>query len=281
MYWLGHQISSSGSSAGKDGGSSLARFDGTSALAFDASDVVAQEVRRHLDGRHALLLTDFDGTLAELTPMPAEAVMADEVRRARGGRLADVRARVGPEAEFVAGLHGLEIVGPSEIFHHPSLDAIAPVIDDLAETAARELAWCPGVLLENKTYALTCHVRLVAPDEDGRVLEEFAEIAEPQLDAGILRLLPGRKVYELLPAADWHKGRAMEWVGSKVDAHEPEGVVVIYLGDDRTDEDAFAALGPIDLAIGVGQRPHTHLIDWRLAGPASVGRFFARLAKLI
>jgi len=296
MYWLGHQTSSSGSSAGKDWGSSLARFDGTSALAFDPSDVVAQEVRRHLDGRHALLLTDFDGTLAELTPTPAEAVMADEVRRelsrlaefepvtvgvVSGRRLADVRARVGPEAEFVAGLHGLEIVGPSEIFHHPSLDAIAPVIDDLAETAARELAWCPGVLLENKTYALTCHVRLVAPDEAGRVLEEFAEIAEPQLDAGILRLLPGRKVYELLPAADWHKGRAMEWIRSKVAEHEPEGVVVIYLGDDRTDEDAFAALGPIDLAIGVGQRPHTHLIDWRLAGPASVGRFFARLAKLI
>src|SRR5262245_39409686 len=116
MYWLGHQTFSSGSSAGKDWGSSLARFDGTSALAFDASDVVAQEVRRHLDGRHARLLPDFDGTLAEVTPTPAEAVMAEEVRKelsrlaefesvtvgvVSGRRLEDVRARVGPEAEFV------------------------------------------------------------------------------------------------------------------------------------------------------------------------------------
>jgi trehalose 6-phosphate phosphatase len=57
-----------------------------------------------------------------------------------------------------------------------------------------------------------------------------------------------------------------------------EPLAVIYLGDDRTDEDAFAALEPEDLAIGVGPRPHTHLIQWRLAGPASVGRFFGHLA---
>ena len=55
---------------------------------------------------------------------------------------------------------------------------------------------------------------------------------------------------------------------------------IVYLGDDRTDEDAFTALADDDVVIGVGARPHTHLIDWRLAGPPSVGRFFARLAEL-
>jgi trehalose-6-phosphatase len=54
----------------------------------------------------------------------------------------------------------------------------------------------------------------------------------------------------------------------------------VYLGDDRTDEDAFDALGDDDVVIGVGERPHTHLIDWRLAGPASVGRFFGQLARV-
>jgi trehalose-6-phosphatase len=52
---------------------------------------------------------------------------------------------------------------------------------------------------------------------------------------------------------------------------------VVYLGDDRTDEDAFTSLAEDDLAIGVGDRPHTHLIDWRLAGPASVGRMLGLL----
>jgi trehalose-phosphatase len=266
-----------------------------SAVSFDSADAVAAEVRRLLAGRQALVLTDYDGTLAELTPTPAEAVMTDEMRVeigrlsaiasitvgvVSGRRLDDVRERVGPAAEFVAGLHGLEIAGPVESFHHPSLDAVAPVIHVLAEAAAFELAWCRGVLLEDKTYALTCHVRLVSPDEAGRALEEFASLAEPQLDAGLLRLMPGRKVYELLPATDWHKGRAMEWIRDRVAERTLSDVVVIYLGDDRTDEDAFAALRADDLAIAVGPRPHTHLIDWRLSGPAAVARFLARLADL-
>jgi len=37
-------------------------------------------VDARLRNRHLLLLTDFDGTLAELAPTPAEAVLTDEVR---------------------------------------------------------------------------------------------------------------------------------------------------------------------------------------------------------
>ena len=55
---------------------------------------------------------------------------------------------------------------------------------------------------------------------------------------------------------------------------------IVYLGDDRTDEDAFTALADDDVAIGVGERPHTHLIDSRLEGPGAVGRFFATFAQL-
>jgi trehalose 6-phosphate phosphatase len=57
-------------------------------------------------------------------------------------------------------------------------------------------------------------------------------------------------------------------------------IAIVYLGDDRTDEDAFDALGDGDVVVGVGERPHAHLIDWRLAGPASVGRFLGHLARL-
>jgi trehalose 6-phosphate phosphatase len=187
---------------------------------------------------------------------------------------------VGPAAEFVAGLHGLEITGPDCAFHHYALDAVAPVVDAIARTAARELRWCPGVLLENKIYALTCHVRLAPPEFADRALDEFESIAEPQLEARVLKLLNAAKALELLPAVDWHKGRAAEWIRARVRGRVSGPVSVVYLGDDRTDEDAFDVLGPNDVVIGVGDRPHTHLVDWRLAGPASVGRFFGHLARL-
>lgn len=254
--------------------------------------MVAAEVRRRFEDRHVLLLTDYDGTLAELAPTPAEAVLSDHVRVefgalatipdmtvgvVSGRRLDDVRQRVGSSPEFVAGLHGLEIAGPGTSFRHGSLDMVAPVLAKVADNMQQHLAWCPGCLIENKTYALTCHVRLAPPELADSILDEFESLAEPLLEARVLRLLVGAKAMELLPAVDWDKGRAVNWIRNDVQRRSQRPVSVVYLGDDRTDEDAFSALGDDDMAIGVGERPHTHLIDCRLAGPASVGRFFARL----
>jgi trehalose 6-phosphate phosphatase len=126
-----------------------------------------------------------------------------------GRRLADVRERVGPAAEFVAGLHGLEIIGPSESFAHPSLKTVGPVIHDLLTRATRELSWCQVFARgQDLLPGLSCPPG--AAGHGARALEAFAALAEPQIESGILKLLPGAKVYELLPAADWHKGRAVE-----------------------------------------------------------------------
>jgi trehalose-phosphatase len=254
---------------------------------------VATEIHRQTRGRHLLLLTDFDGTLADLAPRPGQAFAADSVRAeadaisrlesvtfgvVSGRRLADVRTRVGPAAEFVAGLHGLEIEGPGVEFHHQALRDVAPVLRRILQAAERDLAWCPGLLLEDKTYALTCHVRLAPPDLAERALDEFEAIAEPEIVAHVLKTLPGAAALELLPSVDWHKGRAVEWIRSSVQSRVGD-LVVVYLGDDRTDEDAFQSLGDDDLAVGVGDRTHTDLIDWRLAGPLSVGRLLGFLAR--
>jgi trehalose-phosphatase len=256
---------------------------------------VAGDVHQRIGRRHLLLLTDFDGTLADIEPVPADARMSAVVRHeferlagtvsvtvgvVSGRRLPDVAERVGPAAEFVAGLHGLEITGPNCAFHHYALDSVEPAIQRVATLAARELAWCPGLLLENKVYSLTCHVRRSPPDLGERALEEFEAIVEPHLEAGTLRLLTGRMALELLPAVDWHKGRAVEWIRARLAARIGPDIAVLYLGDDRTDEDAFTALADHDIVIGVGYRPHTHLIDWRLEGPEAVGRLFGRLAGL-
>jgi trehalose-phosphatase len=291
----GRRTSSIGWNGGKAWGFSLGRHDTFRGALYDASDAVATDVHERLIGRHVLLLTDYDGTLADIAPTPAEATLSAAVQSeleglsefddvtvgvVSGRRLDDVLDRVGPAAEYAAGLHGLEIIGPESAFHHYALDSVEMVIGSLARDAARELQWCPGVLLENKTYALTCHVRQAPPDLGDRALEEFEALAEPQLEARVLKLLTGAKALELLPAVDWHKGRAAEWIRARVVPRAEAPVSIVYLGDDRTDEDAFTALSDDDVVIGVGDRPHTHLIDWRLAGPPSVGRFFARLAEL-
>ncbi len=255
---------------------------------------VAREVLRRTGRRHLLVLTDFDGTLAEIVPVPADAVMNPEMHAAfnalaalpavtmgviSGRRLNDVRARVGPSAEFVAGLHGLEIAGPRDAFAHPALAAAAPAIREIARKATDELAWCHGVFLEDKTFTLTCHVRRVAEADAARALDDFARLARPMVEAGAVRLMTGRKAVELLPVADWHKGRAVDWIRAVVAKERGAPPAVLYLGDDRTDEDAFRDLADDDVAIGVGARPPADLIDWRLPGPAATAHLFEALVR--
>jgi trehalose-phosphatase len=257
--------------------------------------VVAANLRQQLGAGPLLLLTDYDGTLSELSPTPEQAVLATDVRQemdrvaalpavtfgvVSGRRLGDVLERVGPAAAFGAGLHGLEICGPGCAFHHHALETVHAVIASLAASAGREMTRFPGVYLENKVYALTCHVRLVPNELASLALETFATLAEPYLESLILKSLIGTKALELLPNVDWHKGRAVTWIRARVEERFNSRVPVVYLGDDRTDEDAFGVLTDGDVAIGVGERPHTALIDWRLAGPSSVGRLFRHLTRL-
>ena len=142
------------------------------------------------------------------------------------------------------------------------------------------MAWCPGLLLEDKTFAITCHTRMVPPQLVKRALEEFQSIAQPQIDATRAEDADGRR------HARAAAGRGLaQGTGHRVDPVESPPAArrgrcaILYLGDDRTDEDAFAALGKGDIAVGVGDRPHANLLDWRLAGPASVGRLFGFLAR--
>jgi trehalose 6-phosphate phosphatase len=58
----------------------------------------------------------------------------------------------------------------------------------------------------------------------------------------------GKKVFELLPRLDWHKGKAVLWLLQALKLDRPD-VLPLYIGDDLTDEDAFRAIA--DRGIGI------------------------------
>ncbi len=57
-----------------------------------------------------------------------------------------------------------------------------------------------------------------------------------------LRMTRGRKVVEVRPKVNWHKGTALDHLLGALGLRARADVVAIYIGDDHTDEDAFRVL---------------------------------------
>jgi trehalose 6-phosphate phosphatase len=87
------------------------------------------------------------------------------------------------------------------------------------------------------------------------------------------RLIPGKKVLNVLPHDFPSKGDAVRALVAKLGC---EGAV--YVGDDVTDEDAFAVGPPLVFGVHVGKGPS--LAPWRLAEQRDMDRFMRVLMDL-
>ena len=91
--------------------------------------------------------------------------------------------------------------------------------------------------------------------------------------------MEGKKVYELLPDVDWDKGKALLWLLATLRSGRPKARP-IYIGDDRTDEDAFRALGQRGVGILVSEQPRSTAARYALKNPSEVERFLQELIEM-
>jgi trehalose-phosphatase len=213
-----------------------------------------------------LVALDIDGTLAPIAPTPGEARVPDDTRRTlqrladlesvrlafvTGRAAVDGRRLVNVTSSWTIGNHGIEWIDPSGALRvNPAAEAYAPAMAEAARRLTEPLARFPGVLLENKTWTLSIHVRLAAPGVVPEVEGILIDIAR-ELE---LRVLHGKKIFELRPPVALNKGTALvdlaHMIGSAENASQ------LYAGDDQTDEDGFRALralSPNAVTIHVGQ----------------------------
>jgi trehalose-phosphatase len=211
--------------------------------------------RERLDGRAPAVYLDYDGVLTPIVDDPAKATLDGETREAlidlaeclpvaiiSGRDLADVRAMVDVPGLAYAGSHGFDMLLPDGVRERKGeqhLDAL-----DAAEQRLRdELADVDRVRVERKRYAIAVHTR-EADDAGERAAHETVDTV---VGDG-LRVTGGRDIRELRPDIDWDKGRALlrlaDVLDLPVDEHPP-----VYVGDDLTDEDAFAVIA--DTGVGV------------------------------
>ena len=90
----------------------------------------------------------------------------------------------------------------------------------------------------------------------------------------MLRKTYGKMVYELRPSVDWHKGKAVEWLMEQFSKNSSEDIFPVYIGDDVTDEDAFAIMGGLGgVGIIVSETARETSARYGLRNPAEVVQF--------
>ena len=244
---------------------------------------VAREIRARSDGRHLLILCDFDGTLAEFDPDPHAVWLPTSLRDAltsiaargdatvglvSGRRLDDIRTRsdLGADA-YYAGFHGLEIQGEGSKFAHPDVYAVRDVIQTVAGRLAADLRPLEGVLLENKDLSIVVHYRAAPPDARRKAQQIFERHAGPPLQSGRVKVMRGDCARELMPNIRWNKGTAVAWICDRVERrHGPTWPV--YIGDDVTDQDAVQFVNGRGHARAASDRVSG--ANYQVDGPAAV-----------
>jgi trehalose-phosphatase len=242
------------------------------------------------DGGYLLLLTDYDGTLTSIVSNPNAAWLPGVVRDdletlARAPRihvgivsgrdLVDLRERVVvPEAVY-AGCHGLEIEGPGMSFSHPVALAQQEAIVAIGLELSLWAHQVPGLHVELKRFGVAVHYRHVAADQVERVESEVADANHHH--GSRLKISHGAKVIEVQPRVGWTKGSCVRWIRDSV-RHAAPLPLVLYMGDDWTDEHAFEALIGQAITIRVGGAVPTSHAAYHLPDVADVQLLLRALA---
>jgi trehalose 6-phosphate phosphatase len=243
-------------------------------LPAELTEAAAALARR----RPLLVASDYDGVLAPLVGDPSAAVPLPGVAPAlerlaahdgvvvalvSGRGVADLRTVSGFRGPYRwIGSHGAEYDGPLT-------GQLAARRDALAERLAPLVAAVPGARLEVKPASVAVHVRQVTDRAAAAALLEQADaVADPSLTKK-----PGKEVLELA-VTDADKGSALLRLRNDLGA-----AATVYLGDDRTDEDAFRVLSPGDLPVKVGEGETG--ARYRVADPAAVVVLLETLADAL
>ncbi|OIS99604.1 putative trehalose-phosphate phosphatase f [Nicotiana attenuata] len=270
-----------------------------------------QQIMRQARNKQIVIFLDYDGTLSPIVDDPDRAFMSNEMRSAvrnvakyfptaiiSGRRRDKVYELVGLTELYYAGSHGMDIMLPvknmpstndskcikstdqqgKEVNLFQPARKFLPMIDEVFKTLVEKTKDIKGAKVEHHKFCASVHYRNVDENNWPVVAQYVHDILK---DYPRLRLTHGRKVLELRPVIDWHKGKAVEFLLESLGFSNSNDVLPIYIGDDRTDEDAFKALRGKYQGYGilVSTIPKESNAFFSLRDPSEVKEFLESLAR--
>jgi trehalose 6-phosphate phosphatase len=185
---------------------------------------------------NVLVAFDYDGTLAPIVATPDQAQMRESTRERfrrvsdafptaviSGRAQKDIDERLdGFSVLLVSGNHGIEPWAARKAYRKRCADWSAALLCHLREM--------PGVWVEDKQFSIAVHYRHATDPAAARraIIGATASFAEA-------RIVPGKRVINVMPRGAPHKGAALEMARTALGCD-----AAIYVGDDETDEDVFA-----------------------------------------
>ncbi|KAJ9147750.1 hypothetical protein P3X46_029875 [Hevea brasiliensis] len=270
-----------------------------------------EQIANFAKNKKIAMFLDYDGTLSPIVDDPEQAIMSDDMRSAVrnvakyfptaiiSGRSRDkVYELVGLTELHYAGSHGMDIMGPTnkavskdiancikstdqqgkEVNLFQPAREFIPMIDEVFRTLVENTKEIKGAKVENHKFCASVHYRNV-DEKNWPIIAQCVHDILTQYPR--LRLTHGRKVLEVRPVIDWNKGKAVEFLLESLGLSNSDDVLPIFIGDDRTDEDAFKVLRERNQGYGilVSSVPKETNAFYSLRDPMEVMKFLSSLVR--
>ncbi|CAL5382227.1 unnamed protein product [Camellia sinensis] len=299
-------------SASKNGNSVLVPYEyGSWLLKHPSSLDTFDQMMSIAKGRKIVVFLDYDGTLSNIVDDPEKAFMTKKMRFAVqevarcfptaviSGRGRDkVHDFVELDNVYYAGSHGLDIAAPSQspndadpkhqtrvvdrkgnevVLFQPAKKYL-PAIQKIFIALNEKTRSIRGILIEHNKFCISVHFRHVR-DEDFCTLEKLVNSVMGEYKE--FRISKGKKVFEIRPDMEWDKGHALNYLLDTLGFGSSSDVLPLYIGDDRTDEDAFKAIRERGdgYPIVVSSSPKDTMALYSLRNPLEVEKFLLRLVR--
>jgi trehalose-phosphatase len=254
---------------------------------FQAWGEVEPRIR---EARSLFLLLDYDGTLTPIVSRPELAVCPPEVKSLleklrdspksqvaiiSGRALEDLKEKVGVSGITYVGNHGLEMENPAGVHQKKLSPQRQEELGQIRKHLETRLNSIPGIYFEDKGPILALHHRNAPRGSGSRVQTAVEEALAGS--ANRWQISTGKKIFEIHPRIEFDKGKTVRELLDRSPGARP---FPVYLGDDRSDEDAFLAIRDRGISIFVGREPGSSAASFFLQDPAEVLDFLRRCEEV-
>ncbi|OGU63411.1 MAG: trehalose-phosphatase [Stygiobacter sp. RIFOXYC12_FULL_38_8] len=220
--------------------------------------------------RQIILFLDYDGTLVPIMEKPSLAVMSyqmEEILRdlnrkgnisiflVTGRAHSDIKKIFRVKDVTIISNHGFQITGKNINWSHPDIKHFLPSLRKTKLLLMKKLNFFPSTFLEDKRITMTVHFRNAEKKHIPLLKKTVRNIVVNYKED--LHTTSGKKVVEVRPNIRWNKGEAVLKIMKRLRIRN-EATKILYVGDDKTDEDAFKALKHKAVTIVVGRKQNSH-----------------------